>query len=343
MTVSPPGPGMPRSALHLALHALVPGVVTKARLLCVLLSIATFPAIALAQAAVPPPTKQNPSPMVEHARAHGRIEERERPGERLSIDGPHGKPVEVYIPESTNRAGALRLLVHFHGAPFIPEYAASRARNGYVVAVVNVGPGSGGYEQAFNDPAAFDSLVARIRRHFGRRAEEPVTFESVTLSGFSAGHGAIRAILRDPQHFAAVDAVLLLDGLHTGYVPAATVLAEGGQLDASKIDPFLRLAEAAARGEKRFLVTHSEIFPGTFASTTETADYLIQALGLRRTPVLAWGPVGMQQLSELREGKLLVLGYAGNSAPDHIDHLHGMDYFLALLQDLERAPGKTSP
>jgi vacuolar-type H+-ATPase subunit H len=53
-------------------------------------------------------------------------------------------------------------------------------------------------------------------------------------------------------------------------------------------------------GRKQMIVTHSEIFPGTFASTTETADWLLHALGLRRTPVLRWGPRGMQQLSEVR-------------------------------------------
>ena len=33
---------------------------------------------------------------------------------------------------------------------------------------------------------------------------------------------------------------------------------------------FIRFAGDAAAGKKRMLVTHSEVFPGTFASTTET-------------------------------------------------------------------------
>jgi hypothetical protein len=83
------------------------------------------------------------------------------------------------------------------------------------------------------------------------------------------------------------------------------------------------------RGEKRFVVTHSEIFPGTFASTTETADWLLSALGLHRTAVLRWGPRGMQQLSEAHAGRFELLGFAGNSAPDHVDQLHAMPEFLA--------------
>ncbi len=147
--------------------------------------------------------------------------------------------------------------------------------------------------------------------------------------GFSAGHGAIRAILREPRHFERVNAVLLLDGLHTSYLPERTVLADGGVLDPSNLASLADFARAAARGEKRFVVTHSEIFPGTFASTTETADWLLEELGLSRIAVLRWGPRGMQQLSETSKGRFEVLGFAGNSAPDHIDHLHGLPEFLS--------------
>jgi len=47
--------------------------------------------------------------------------------------------------------------------------------------------------------------------------------------------------------------------------------------------------------------------------------------------VLKWGPGGMQQVSEVHSGRFDLLGFAGNSAPDHIDHLHGMPEFLERL------------
>jgi hypothetical protein len=125
--------------------------------------------------------------------------------------------------------------------------------------------------------------------------------------------------------------VLLLDGMHTSYVPDGIVLAAGGALDTTNLVAFAAFARAAVRGEKRFLVTHSEIFPGTFASTTETADWLLRTLGLRRTPLLLWGPRGMQQLSEVRAGRFELLGFAGNSAPDHVDHWHAMPELLARM------------
>ena len=258
----------------------------------------------------PKPSPQNPSPMVDNTRAHGRLTRVEVSSTK--IDNVLAKPVDV-------AGSGDELLIHFHGAAWLPMQAAT----GRMVAVVNLGQGGGIYEKAFADPGTFTKLVRAIRPP-GAAALH------IYLSGFSAGYGAIRAILR--QHADEIDGVLLLDGLHTSYVPDRKPLAEGGKLDPSNLEPFLAFARRAVAGEKSFVITHSEIFPGTFASTTETTDYLIAQLGLKRAPVVKWGPGGMQQLSEVRAGRLLIIGFAGNSAPDHVDHFHGMPYFLMLLR-----------
>src|SRR5437764_1398332 len=84
---------------------------------------------------------------------------------------------------------------------------------------------------------------------------------------------------------------------------------ETGTLE-SKIEPanlqiWIPFFKEAIAGRKRALVTHSEIFPGTFASTTETSDYLVAQLGVKLRPVLKWGPMGTQQLSEVKAGRFL--------------------------------------
>jgi hypothetical protein len=287
------------------------------------------PSRAAAQTATPPAASQNPSPMVEETRSHERLVQRELGGARRSFVGPGGRPVELRVPDLARTRDTIDLVVHFHGAAWLPEQAVAGLDDHIVTAVVNLGAGSGAYQRPFADPAAFDSLLASVTREVSATTGKATRVGRVTLVGFSAGHGAVRAILRDPRHFATVYAVLLLDGMHTSYAPDGTPLAAGGTLDTTNLVAFADFARAAIRGEKRFVVTHSEIFPGTFASTTETADWLLRALGLRRTPVLRWGPHGMQQLSEVRAGGFELLGFAGNSAPDHIDHLHAMPELLA--------------
>lgn len=306
------------------------------------LIVALLAARTQGQEPLPKPAPQNPSPMVEHTRAHERLDARDLPGVRIIVDGVLAKPVNVFIPRKAAKSRPSRLLIHFHGAAFVPEHAVSQVRPNYVLAVVNLGPGSAVYERAFGDPAVFDRLLDTIREHLESLAAD-AKFSSVVLSGFSAGYGAIKSILREPRHATAVGSVLLLDGLHTGYLPPGTVLAEGGALDSDQLSPFLQFAQAAIERKKTLVITHSEIFPGTFASTTETTDYLIRTLGLKRVPVLVWGPLGMQQLSKLELGRLAILGFAGNSAPDHVDHFQAMHHFLALLDDPRANPPRTRP
>jgi hypothetical protein len=273
--------------------------------------------------------QQNPSPMVETTRAHERLAQKEIGGTKRSFIGPAGKPVELWLPDRARSPDVVDLVVHFLGAAWLPVQAVARLNDHTAVAVVNLGAGSGVFHRAFTDAAVFDSLLESVAREASAANGRANRIGQVTLAGFSAGHGAIRVILREPRHFARVHAVLLLDGMHTSYVPEGQVVDKGGMLDTTNLVAFAEFARAAIRGEKRFVVTHSEIFPGTFASTTETADWLLRALGLRRTPVLRWGPRGMQQLSEVHARGFQVLGFAGNTGPDHIDHLHAMPELLA--------------
>ena len=273
--------------------------------------------------------------MVENTRAHERLTQKDLGGTKRTFTGPSAKPVEVWIPDKALKRDAVPLVIHFLGAAWLPEQAVADLNDGTVAAVVNLGAGTGVYHRAFSDSTAFDSLLAGISRELqavrAPRAESREPFSRITLVGFSAGHGAIRVILRDPRNFARVDAVLLLDGMHTSYVPEGQTLDKGGTVDTTNLVVWREFARAAMKGEKRFLVSHSEIFPGTFVSTTESADWLLKELGLKRTPVARFGPRGMQQLSEVRSGRFEVMGFAGNSAPDHIDQLHAMPELLRRL------------
>src|SRR5262249_35522253 len=141
------------------------------------------------------------------------------------------------------------------------------------------GSGSAAYGKAFADPGAFTALLREAEAKAGRK------FDRVGLTAWSAGYGAVRAILKAPAHRERVRFVLLCDGLHAGYARGKPGPKES-DLVAEDLAAFVEFAKDAAAGKKQFLLAHTEIFPGTFASTTETADYLLRQLGLTRKPVL---------------------------------------------------------
>jgi len=269
--------------------------------------------------------------MADAIRVHERIEKKDVPGVSIALDDVLSKPVEVYFTRPGRELRRVDLLIHFHGVSYVAKRAGYEAGRPFIVAAVNSGSGSAVYENEFPDESVFPALVETIRDSVSRKASTEIEISGLYLSSFSAGYGAVRAILKD--HQAMVDGVVLLDGLHTDYVPSGRLLAQGGALNAEKLRGFLEYARLAVEGKKRFVVTHSEIFPGAYASTTECADYLINSLRLQRHPVLQWGPMGMQMLSETRQNGLAVLGFAGNTAPDHVDHFHGLPAFLKMILD----------
>ncbi len=279
---------------------------------------------------------QNPSPMFDFTRKHNRIIQKEYAGITFQIRDIFPKPVEVFIPQKSVRSKSFDLLIQFHGAAYVTEFAASKYHGHLIGATLSVGSGSKIYNDAFLDTTKFLLLLDTILEQSKARLGHHVRIGHVILSGFSAGYGAIRRIISTESNYAHVDAVLLLDGFHTAYIPDRKVLAEGGKIDSTGLLPYVKLAKDASspRSRKRFLITHSEIFPGTFVSTTESTDYLLGQLSMKRTPVLRWGPLGMQELSDARKNHLEIQGFAGNTARDHIDHLQGLYWFLNRLMSL---------
>lgn len=272
-------------------------------------------------AAAQSPAPQNPSPMSDTTRPHPRVAEYAPAGRRA----PVGRGT-LFIPAGVKHGGRPVLLVHFHGAPWLVEHHVSRLNASVVLLTFQLGSGSGVYGAAFREREQFVETLDATAKAASELLGQSIAFDRVVLTSFSAGYGAIRAILRHRDHYARVSAVVLADSLHASY--AATAVGEPRSQDLAvnpvDLDIFLTLAADAAAGRKQFVVLHSEVFPGTYASTTETADALLAHAGLRRRPILREGFLGMQQLSETRRGGLTVAGYAGNSAPDHRDHLYAL-------------------
>ncbi|MCC6774150.1 MAG: hypothetical protein IT360_23390 [Gemmatimonadaceae bacterium] len=284
--------------------------------------------VAPARAPAPAPASQNPSPMVESTRAHGRIAPHPLSTRAVLLSDLLPRPVELHLPARPAASGASPLLVHFLGPAYLAVDAAQAADSGMMVAVINLSPGSAAYERPFRDPTTWPRLIAAIDSVLRAATSPSAHTGDIYLSAFSAGNGAVRAILADSIQLQRIRGVAILDGIHTSYAPAGRVVAEGGTLDPTPLQAIARYARAAIAGHVRLLVTHSEVFPGTFASTTETADWLLATLASPRRAVLAWGPNGMQQTSAAGAGGFTLLGFAGNSAPDHLDHLHALREWL---------------
>jgi hypothetical protein len=244
---------------------------------------------------------------------------------RLTEEKPAGKREKLslgtlFLPDGFSAAGKVPLFLHFHGPGWIAEVAAARAGD-LAVLHAQLGTGSAVYGKPFQDPKRLRDLLAEAEKKAGRQ------FELVGLTGWSAGYGAVRAILRVEEYYRQVRWVVLMDGLHAGYT------ADKKPIEVD-LDCYVRLAKDAAAGHKRFLVTHTRIALGKFASTTETADLLIAKVGGKRgKPAMV---TGLPVESEMHDRGLTILSCSGAAAPDHVDHLHALPRLLAEVAKARR-------
>ena len=213
------------------------------------------------------------------------------------------------------RDGAFDVMIHFHGhEPVRKEWV--RVMEGPVHVGIDLGIGSGPYMTAFSGPDSFKRLLESVEKAMAKKTgKKNARVRKVGLSAWSAGYGAVQEIIAKPANAELVDMVILLDGLHSGY--------QGGMVNETQIKPFVEWAQAAARGEKFMFVSHSSIIPPGYASTTETANFLIYKVGGKptRTKPRNNDPMGLDLISRYSRGKFHVRGYAGNDKMDHCAHI----------------------
>ncbi len=227
-------------------------------------------------------------------------------------------PMAHVLPPSKVRLDSARrfdVVFHFHGRePIRKEWVKSM--DDVVLVAVDVGIDSGAYATAFSDPRTFGSVLRAVEAEISKRTGgDGARVGRVALSSWSAGFGAVEKILAQPLGEQLVDSVILLDGLHSGYT--------GHSLDGERLRPFVKLAKAATRGDKLFFVSHSSILTTGYASTTETAQYLVWRVGGRPDSAepLRADPMGLERRSVFSRGDFHVRGFKGSGASDHCAHL----------------------
>jgi hypothetical protein len=291
-----------------------------------IIALIVFPILFVISSVSAQQVPQTPSPMADNTRPHPRITQTQVNGRRIQLTTLKG--AQLFVGTKVNPRKAVPLIVHFHGFPWLVEYHIATHFPRAVLITVNLGSGSSAYGRPFEQPDLFQAMIDEASEALSLKQG----WSSITLSGFSAGYGAVRAILRQEKNIAIVNNVLLLDGMHASYSPEGKLLADGGSVNATDLDSFVTFAREAVAGRKTFVFSHSEIFPGTYASTTECAEYLLWQLGIKSKAHLKNGPIGMQQLSITHVGGLSIFGYAGNTAPDHVDHLQAMPFWFKRLR-----------
>lgn len=215
--------------------------------------------------------------------------------------------------------GNFDLILHFHGDELAKRELIESGEK-FVLYGLTV-DASESYAQLFSGTKLYGSLVAQIEQLLTASHGSPVHARHVALSAWSAGYMAVMATLVQPEA-KDVEGAVLIDGMH----------GPRGKLE-HQLAPFVDYARRAATGERFFFVTHSSIDPPNFSSTTESAHYLLSALGAKPEAVQRNDGFGLELVEYFSRGDFHVRGYAGNDKADHCAQ-------VTLLRTAYRALGR---
>ena len=235
---------------------------------------------------------------------------------------------------------AIDVLINFHGhAPLVCSSVRAAGLNCVLISVNYAGLSSV-YRVSFsNDRQLFATILNEALEVLRAEPEFPqdVQWGQLAISSFSAGFGGVREILKSPDYFDRIAGIYMVDSLYCGYVGDETESVKEGVVHPGLMHDFLRFAQAAAEGEKVMIVTHCVGPTPGYASTLETADYLLDKLELRpqpvdivvKAPVDAKGAAGTLRLyrQAARKGFSLY-GSPGPNETDHGEHLRHMAHWL---------------
>lgn len=219
--------------------------------------------------------------------------------------------------------------LHLHGATATVEQQFARIGAPGVLVTLTLPGLSKVYADHFAEEGVWGRMLRDVsevvRLHGGGPGWEP---GPLTVSSFSAGFGGVRQLLRQPEAFERINALVMADSIYCGYSGPATER----RVDPELMAGFVRYARLAAQGKRRMLVTHSAQIPDGYASTTETADFLVAAVGGRRVEASDVWRDGLRATGRFARDGLEVVGFAGDEAKDHLQHLRSLGLFWERLR-----------
>jgi hypothetical protein len=240
--------------------------------------------------------------------------------------------------------GKANLVMHFHTVAWFTIQEHLRRDSKLPLLNFALGEGSATYSKPFQEPARFQDWLRRVESELvSRGAPANASVAGVDISSFSAGYGAVREILKLETNRGIIRRIVLCDSLYgglagtNGLYPERRVLAE-------HIEPWRAFVQAAARGEKTFLLTTSDIETTRYASTRECGAAVAGVVGAAFKPLTKDAAAAREMKHPLLQradvGRFHVWNYAGTNAQAHLTHVR---HLADLWRALDEGDGAAQP
>lgn len=257
-------------------------------------------------------------------------------GKAITIKEDDGE-CTLYLPASWAPKAEETLTLHFHTTAWLPvrEHLAAGLNNPLLV--WNRPGASSAYRVPFEDKDRWPRLLAQVKTELiTNGAPKDFDFTAYKVSSFSAGYGAVRELVKRPDFFSKLKRVVLCDSIY-GSLDESDGTRKARQ---DTVEPWFPLAEAAAKGEKTFLLTFSEV-PTPYASSSECGAAIAAHVGGKFQPANPEPPVrsednNLKPLTRYDKGNLHLWLYPGHDGVAHIIHVHNLAQLWKSLDQAQK-------
>lgn len=136
------------------------------------------------------------------------------------------------------------------------------------------GMGSSQNTAAFGNSAWVNKQLGTIHSVLSKKFGDNISLGKLGFGSFSGGYDAVGNILRDKDLQDRVDSVVVLDGIHYG---------QRGKPNKAGMAPWLEYAKKAKEDpSKKFVFLYTAVDHENYASTSDSADYLMNNLGVEK-------------------------------------------------------------
>ncbi len=191
--------------------------------------------------------------------------------------------------------GSVDIVINIRGIPGgDTKTASSLGVNAVVITAEAGGLGSKENQNQFGNASFVNTAVSKVLSFLQRNnPDKQIRRGKLIVSGFSGGGGAIASMLTERNKIKdGIDGVIINDGLHAN--PGSPAM-----------NAVLEYAKEAAKNPDKYKlnIIHTAVNPGKYISTTNTANYLVQQLGMQRDNYNDnWNGVGPKPVSTATQG-----------------------------------------
>lgn len=234
-----------------------------------------------------------------------------------------GQFAQIFVPDYfiPPADGKFTLVFHLHSASWAAEDQVYKSNTNAVLFNIHLGALSSPYQNYFSVQSRFNTILDTIISVLNVNGiiENP-QIRYLIITSFSAGYAGVREIIKTVSYYNMITSIHLADGLHCSSDPGTAAI---------QLQDFLRFAKDAGDKKKIMLITHSSITTSGYWSTTQTADYLLNGMGVSATSVSVIDEIGTMY-ARCDTGYFHMRRYLGNTAEDHLKHLYAMHLMLEI-------------